>query len=546
MPTVTLNRRALEQLLGRKLPEEQLKERISMLGTDLEKVDRDEIVVEVFPNRPDLLSEQGFGRALAAFIGSAPGLRGYEVKRSGWTTRVVKTLNRWPSAVTAVVRGLSLSDERVREIIQLQEKLGVTLLRNRTKGGLGVYPLDRIRMPVTFTTRAADEIRFRPLEFPSTLTGREILEKHPTGRKYGHLIASEKEFPIFLDAAGTILSMPPIINSHEAGKVTPATRDVFIEATGPELGTLQVALNIFVTALADMGGAIYSMKVAYQEKTLTTPDLKPTAMAFELDDARRLLGIALNEKQLAMLLGRMGYGLAGKLVLVPAYRADVLHSADIIEDLAIAYGYENIPEEIPRVATIAEEDALQRFLWMIGELLIGFGFLELQNYHLLSETEADDAIALRNALGEHGSLRKRLLPGLLKVLASNQHQEYPQQVYEAGVVFSRDAKAEHGIRERLKLGLLVCHEKADVTSIRQVVDALERGLGLQLTVQDGADELLIPGRVGTVFAGKEQIGVFGEVHPAVLNRWKLAMPAAAAELDVEGLFRAVSKRLRKG
>ncbi|HHI04261.1 MAG TPA: phenylalanine--tRNA ligase subunit beta, partial [Candidatus Woesearchaeota archaeon] len=77
MPTITLDKKDVMKLVGKEIPDDKLKDRISMLGTDLEKVDDSEIVVEVFPNRPDLLSEEGFTRALSSFIGVKTGLRKY-------------------------------------------------------------------------------------------------------------------------------------------------------------------------------------------------------------------------------------------------------------------------------------------------------------------------------------------------------------------------------------------------------------------------------------------------------------------------------------
>ena len=84
MPTVNLNKKEFEKLVGKKLELDKLKDRISMLGTDLEKIEGNEIIVEVFPNRPDMLSEQGFARAFSSFINIKKGLREYEVKKSNW------------------------------------------------------------------------------------------------------------------------------------------------------------------------------------------------------------------------------------------------------------------------------------------------------------------------------------------------------------------------------------------------------------------------------------------------------------------------------
>ena len=138
MPTVTLNRAVFEKLAGKKLTEEKLKDRIALIGTDLESMDEKEIHVEVFPNRPDMLSEQGFGRAFKTFIGAAKGLHEFKSTPSGYKLFVESSLPKeWPYAVAFIARGLKLDAEKVREIIQLQEKLGMTLTRKRKKGGIG-------------------------------------------------------------------------------------------------------------------------------------------------------------------------------------------------------------------------------------------------------------------------------------------------------------------------------------------------------------------------------------------------------------------------
>src|SRR3989338_11500167 len=208
MPTITLNKNYLLKLLNKKISDKELEEKIPMLGTDLSKIEKNEIVVEVFPNRPDMLSEQGFARALSSFLGIETGLRKYEVKRSNSICRVDKTLKSWPYVVTAIVKGLEFNDEMIREIIQLQEKLHITHLRDRRKGGIGIYPLDKIAMPITFTSESLNKINFRPLGSDKEMSGREVLENHDAGKKYKHILEGEDKFPVFIDANKVIMSMP--------------------------------------------------------------------------------------------------------------------------------------------------------------------------------------------------------------------------------------------------------------------------------------------------------------------------------------------------
>ncbi|MCX8146949.1 MAG: phenylalanine--tRNA ligase beta subunit-related protein, partial [Candidatus Woesearchaeota archaeon] len=273
MPTVVLNKKVLERLLGRRLSLDILKNRISYIGTGLEKIEGNEIHVEVFPNRPDMLSEQGFARALSAFIGVKKGLRTYKVKKSNEKVIIDKSLRGIrPYTACAIVRGLTFNDEKIREIIQIQEKLHITYGRNRKKAAIGIYPYEKIKPPIRFLAKKPEKIVFRPLEAEKEMNAYQILSKHPTGKEYGNLLAGMKKYPVFIDSNDKILSMPPIINSHDTGKITEKTKDVFIECSGFNFDVLSTCLNIIVTALADMGGQIYSMDLIYPDKKRRTPD----------------------------------------------------------------------------------------------------------------------------------------------------------------------------------------------------------------------------------------------------------------------------------
>jgi len=230
MPSVTLNRKVFEKLVGKKLSEKELKDRISMLGTDLESLDKDEIHVEIFPNRPDMLSEQGFSRAFSSFIGLKTGLRKFEVKKSEEKLIIdnsVKSVR--PYSICAIVKNLKFDDEKIREIIQVQEKLHVTYGRNRKKCAIGIYPLEKIKFPIKFVGKNPKDILFQPLESKKEMTGLQILSQHPTGKDYGHLLEGKDKFPLFIDANNKVLSMPPIINSYDVGKISESTKEVFIE-----------------------------------------------------------------------------------------------------------------------------------------------------------------------------------------------------------------------------------------------------------------------------------------------------------------------------
>lgn len=543
MPTVTLNKKVLEELAGKKLPIDQLKDRISMLGTDLESIEGDEIHVEIFPNRPDMLSEQGFARAFSSFIGVRTGLRKYNVKKSGYQLFVKNTPDYYPYAIAFIAKNFNLDQEKVRQLIQLQEKLGVTMLRNRRKGGIGLYPLEKLNFPITFEGRDPKQISFRPLEYLDILSATEILEKHKKGKEYGHLMKDWDTYTIFVDSKGTIMSMPPIINSHDVGKIDETTKNIFVECTGKDLNIITKAMNIVAASLIDMGADVQSIEVHHHNKTWDVPNLNPSKVKLDKEYLNKRLGLSVSEKQVKILLERMGYGYEKGSVLVPAYRADILHHADFAEDIAIAYGYENFPATLPSISTIGEEDPLEKFLNKIREILIGVPLIEVKNYHLMMFDELvtrmntkDTPVPLKNAIGDYNHLRQTILPSILKNLQENQHNEYPQNIFEVGRIFLSDQKSETGVKEQEHLSIILCHEKADFTEIRQALDILCRSLDLPYKVKEIDHPSFVTGRVGCIFIKKEVVGCLGEIHPQVLTNWNLSMPTVALELNIERIF----------
>jgi phenylalanyl-tRNA synthetase beta chain len=549
MPTVTLNKKIFEKLVGKKLSEEELKDRISMLGTDLEEVTDKEIIVEVFPNRPDLLSEQGFARAFASFIGEKKGLRDYKVTPSGEKVIIDKSVNEVrPYTVCAIVKNLNFTDEKIREVIQLQEKLHVTHGRKRKKCAIGIYPMEKIKYPIRFMAKKPDEFKFIPLEFEKELTGAQILSQHPTGRDYGHLLEGKEKYPFFIDANDEILSMPPIVNSHKTGKINEDTKEVFIECSGFDLHTLNVCLNIIVTSFADMGGEIYSMTLEYPDKKIQTPNLEPEELNIDYDYINKRLGVKLTKEEINDNLEKMGYGVEEGKALIPAYRADVIHKVDLVEDVAIAYGYENFEPIIPDCATIGQEDKFAIFKRKISEILVGLGLIETntnnitnkKNQEVLMNTKIK-LIELENALStDYNCLRAWVIPSQLEVLSHNKHNEYPQNIFTIGTIFKGNQEKNTGIEENERLCVAICEENVDFTKIKQVFDLLFRMIDAKYEIEPTEHDSFISGRVGRVSVKGKKIAYIGEINPEVLANWKLEMPVGMFELNITELYELIN------
>jgi phenylalanyl-tRNA synthetase beta chain len=552
MVSLTLNKQKLLQDLGASESEEFL-HKIVMMGAEIDDNTATELVVNITPNRPDMLSQQGFTRALAAFLGIRPGLRTYTTTPSKLKVTVDESVRDVrPYTACAVARNLKIDDERLREIIDIQERLHVTFCRKRKRAAIGVYPMEAISGNITYLALEPNKIRFRPLESDAEMTAKEILEEHPKGREYAHLLAGLPKYAVFMDGKKRILSMPPIINSHETGKVTENTKEVFIECSGFDFNVCHQVVQMICAALADMGATIHTVEVNYGRKTEITPNMQTQRQEFYGYYINRRLGINLKKEEFAPLLAKMGLGFEeGRIketyyALLPPYRTDFLHQIDVVEEIAIAYGYENINAEIPRVATVGGESPKSLFEKVVREAMVGYGLLEAKNYHLLPREyqvatdgiAPSDLVTLRSSASEeYNTLRRSLLAGMLQMLSRNKIHEYPQFFFEIGTVFAPEPL---DVKETTHLGVTLAGD-VDYTRIRQIVDGLLYAMGLTGTYAAADDARFLKGRCAKVSVNSVELGVLGEVSPRVLSLNALVVPVAAAELDIDALRKIVLK-----
>jgi phenylalanyl-tRNA synthetase beta chain len=508
-------------------------------------------MIEVFPNRPDLLSLEGFCRGFLGFLGKGK-VKEYKVEDSGEKLVLEDLPEQWPYAFACIVKGLRFDDEVIKKVIDIQEKLGMGMLRKRKKGGIGLYPLDKINFPIKFVGKKPEEIKFRPLEFPREINGRQILSQHPTGREYGNICKDWEKFPVFIDDKGVVMSMPPIINSHDVGKIDDTTKDVFLEATGNNKDILIKAVNTIVTALSDMGGKIYSIDCKQMDgKVVRVPNLESEKMEFSLEYVNKNLGLELNEREVKELLGRMGI-LCDKgksredlIALIPAYRNDILHKIDLVEEVAIAYGYDKFEPLLPDISTIGEESRISIMKNKVREILIGLGLLEISTFHLSTKEKQfkrvgvkefkDRMIEVLDSKTENNVLRDSLFAQTIMVLSENSDASYPQRIFEIGKVFRLDDSVDTGVEEVEKLCVSLCHEGVGFTEVRQILDYLMRMLSIDYEVREGSCEGFIDGRVGEIFVNGVSIGFLGEVKPSVLKNNRIGMPVSSLEIGVEGL-----------
>ncbi|MCK4714702.1 MAG: phenylalanine--tRNA ligase subunit beta, partial [Candidatus Aenigmarchaeota archaeon] len=311
-----------------------------------------------------------------------------------------------------------------------------TFGRNRKEVAIGVYDLHKIKGPIRFTSVKPDGIRFVPLEFDKPMTPAEILRKHPKGLEHGHLLRGCKEYPIFIDAAGEVLSVPPIINSNHTGKVSSATRDIFIECSGFHFKFLLPALNTIVAALADRGGEIYSVRVEYPDIVRHTPDMKPKKTKVNVGYVNEISGLKLSRGKICELLEEARYEtkVKGKSIelLYPAYRQDIMHQRDVVEDVIISYGYNRIKPVIPKLPTIGSVSDVEKFSDSVADIMGGLGFQETLSYVLTNKNSVfrkmnipeGGVVEIYNIVSSNWSVfRNWLLPSNIEFLSRNKHRE---------------------------------------------------------------------------------------------------------------------------
>ncbi len=546
MAIISFSKKRFEKDFGKF--NESLQNKIAMFGTPIESFSKDEIYIEIFPNRPDLLSYSGFKRAFLSFLGKKTKLKEYTINKPEKDYDVIidsSVKNIRPYTACAIVKELQLDDEKIKELVEMQEKIHITLGRKRKKVAIGIYPLEKIKLPITFKAIEPDKIKFIPLEMNKELSGLEILQKHPAGKEYAHLLAGKIKFPIFIDSNKQILSMPPIINSHSTGKVTSQTKDIFIECSGNDFKILKTCLNIIVTSLNEMGGEIYQMNLHYGKKEIT-PDLTPKKIKISLKNTNKLLGIELKEKELKKLIEKMGHNYNSKdnFVEVASWRTDILHEVDIMEDVAIAYGYENFIPAIPEIATIGKENKKEVIKKKLSEILSGLGMIEVSNYHLTNKRyqiekmnlikKQEEFIEVKESKTEYDVLRKNLTHLLLKNFSENIDSEYPQQIFEIGRVFCEE-KEKQGIKEKEMIAAAIT--PGNFTKIKQILEYLFKMIGKEtgkeLIFREATEifPYFITGRVAEIIFKEKRIGLIGEIHPKILKNWKIKMPVALFEIE---------------
>lgn len=559
MPTIEAERKDFEALLGLELPKdvEELNDMLAYVKGEVKYLDEQEIHVEVKDsNRADLWSVEGLARALRGFLNLERGLKDYPIAGSSGVEVHVdsKLKNIRPYIGCAIVKGIKFTDMMIRGAMRLQDKLDQTYGRNRRRTSIGLYDFDLISPSLRYSVAKPKQVSFVPLDFGEKMTLKEILEKHPKGIEYGHIVRPHAVWPLLSDSKDNVLSFPPIINSNDLGRITENTHNVLIEVTGTSYETVLNTLNMMVTSLADRSGKIFTAKVHYpykERRNAVTPQLETKTMRIDLADMNKLFGFKLTPKEATELLGKARYEI-GKIqknsitVKIPCYRIDIMHPVDIAEDIAIAHGFNKIEPRWQRLPTMGGISPHAQLCDLVREIMVGLGFQEILTFTMINpETLQTKMNKKREKVVEIANprmvtftcLRNWLLPSLMEFLSHNTHVEYPQKIFEVGYVVVFDGKRETKTRDVTKLACVTTHPNANFTEIKSCLEALFLNMGLkQWRIRETTHPSFILGRTVTIHFKDREIGIVGEIHPQVLNKFELKNPAGAFEINLEEIM----------
>ena len=570
MPKIEVNEKLFFNLLGKKYDYDMLEDRLTCGKAELdEKPDtslpEDQRVIKIElndTNRPDLWSTAGVARQLRVHSGgkasdysSFMSSKDKEIDCGNRLVTVDPQLKDIrPYMIAFVISGKPIDEPMLLDIIQTQEKLCWNFGRKRRTVSMGVYRSSMIQWPVHYKAVDPDKTSFVPLQCEQPMTCRQILTDHPKGKDYGWILKDAPMFPLLTDDKGEIMSMAPIINSATLGAVQVGDSDLLVEMTGSDMTSLLLSANIVACDFADAGYTILPCKVQHPYDTgfgkdIVAPFYFQEPATASLSEINRLLGSQLTPEQATAALEKMGntVTVAGDKVTVqiPPYRNDFLHEVDIIEDVMMGMELSSFPPEKPRDFTIGRLSPVTLFSRKAKSLMVGLGYQEMifnylgskKDYIQKMNIEGEKIIEISNPMSENYQfVRPSIIPSLLGAETGSGNAVYPHKIFEIGKIAFLCDEEVTGTRTRQSIGFLTAAGDANFNTAASEVATLLHFLDHQYTVTESNDPRFIPGRQANIMVKDKVVGIFGEVHPAVLENWAITVPCVAGELDIEELM----------
>jgi len=565
MPKFETKEKFLFNLLGREYTDDELEQVFPRAKAELDEHDKANGVFKIElndTNRPDLWSAMGLARLLKNY--EDPQITQYDFFSSKCFTadnkgRELHVGNRAREvrefSCGFVAKGKTVDEDILLTLIQSQEKLCFNFGRKRRTIAMGIYRNNLIKYPIHYDGADPDKTHFVPLHMEEDLTLREILEKHPKGQEYGYIIKDKPVYPYLYDDAGETLSMPPVINSAFVGAVEVGDDNLFVEMSGPILKDILLCASIMAVDMADLGFTIEPVKVVYPYETefgkeITVPYYFQDSQSCTIQEIKHVLGEDISAEDAREALLRMGvYSVSeGDVIHItcPEYRNDFLHPVDVVEDVMIGYGLENFEPTIPRDFTVGRLTPAEELGRKVKDIMVGMGFQEMIYNYLGSRREyvdnmhikGDKVIMISNPMSENfEAVRPSVIPSLLESESVSGHATYPHRIFEVGKVAYLDDSDNSGTVTRNSLGFMSADGTVTFNDANSFVNTLMYFLRTEYTLSAPEDDpRFIPGRCAQINVGGKKVGIFGEVHPAVLESWGCSMPAIVAEIDLDCLL----------
>jgi len=543
---VSLNE--LYKLLNKNLSEDELNEYLLNIKCELDEIEGNNAKIEVKDfNRIDLYSITGIARELKGILNIETGIPKFEIKDSDYDLIVDKEiLNVRPYIVGAVVKNVELNEDRLKDLIQLQEKISQSFGRNRQKVAIGTHNFDLIKFPVYYKL-ADPETRFIPLGFNKELSLKEILENTEAGKKYSYILNKYNKYPILIDSNNNIISFPPIINSNKIGRLDINTKNIFIDVSGTDLEKILLALNVIVLTLKDFGGEIYSINVIYPDKKIKTPELKIIKKEMDLNKIKKYLGIEIDNNKIVEYLNRkrMNAKIENNKLIIEYlnYRNDILSEYDIIEEILISYGYNNLkPREI-KIYTKGGLSKERKIMNNVRKIMVNMGCIEIYTPILSNKdinnllNEDREIIELINPVSSsYNSIRVYLLSSFLQLLSENNELKFPAKIFELNrVSYIKNNK----IIEDLDLLYIYSDYEVSVNNSLKVLKRLFKELRIDFDIRNSNHKFLIDGRQGDIFVNNENIGWIGEIDPNILEKMGIKYPLTGFEISIKELMKYI-------
>ncbi|MCJ1430503.1 phenylalanine--tRNA ligase subunit beta, partial [Sticta canariensis] len=489
MPTIAVDKVALFKALGQEYTTEEFDELCFEFGIELDEdtstLDRPvvngkqepaQLKIEIPANRYDMLCFEGISLMLNIFRGrtTSPNYR-LAVPPNGELQTITvheETSRVRPYVSGAILRNIKFTKDRYESFIALQDKLHQNLGRHRTLVAIGTHDLDTIKGPFTYEALPPEKIQFKPLNQTKSMNGAELMKFYENDKhlsRYLPIIRDSPVYPVILDSNRTVCSMPPVINSDHS-KININTRNVFIDITATDKTKVEIVNKIIVAMFSQYTEDQFTVEPVniiskHNHESRQAPDLTPRETQAEISYINGCCDLSLTGPEICSLLKRMSYTASPSSaspdlidVHIPPTRADILHQCDIMEDVAIAYGFNQLPRFFPsKSGTVAQPLMINKLSDIVRQEAAMAGWSEVmplilcshdENFsHLNRKDDGTKAVRLANPkTAEYQVVRTSLLPGLLKTIRENKHHSVPIKIFEVSDVAFKDLTLERKSR----------------------------------------------------------------------------------------------------